>query len=59
METTTAKKPREIVRDFISFLNQEDFSAARELLSSDMVFTGVMGSRDGAEAYMNAKKNEI
>ena len=56
METATAKKPGEIVQDFISLLNREDFNAARELLSSDMVFKGVMGSRDGAEAYMHDMK---
>ena len=56
METTAVKKPKETVLDFINFLNSEDFDAAREQLSSDMVFKGVMGSRDGAEAYMNDMK---
>ena len=56
MEATLTKKPEEVVLDFISFLNLEDFDAAREQLSSDMVFNGVMGSRDGAEAYMNDMK---
>jgi hypothetical protein len=40
------------VLSYIDSLNKEDFDAARELVTDDMTFTGVLGTREGAEAYM-------
>jgi hypothetical protein len=48
--TTTAK---EIVMRFIDALNAEDFKTARMYASDDMKFTGMLGPREGADAYMN------
>lgn len=43
----------EVVLDFLKAMNTEDFAAARICTTDDMQFEGVMGSRDGAEAYFN------
>jgi hypothetical protein len=40
------------VLSYIDSLNKEDFDAARQLITDDMTFTGVLGTREGAEAYM-------
>ena len=40
------------VLSYIDSLNKEDFDAALELVTDDMVFTGVLGTREGAETYM-------
>ncbi|HEY4110722.1 nuclear transport factor 2 family protein, partial [Puia sp.] len=39
------------VLDLINFINEEDFTTARELVWDNFTFDGVMGKRDGAEAY--------
>jgi hypothetical protein len=39
------------VLGFINALNAENFEKARTLVSEDLKFIGVMGTRDGAEAY--------
>ncbi|MEO6849661.1 MAG: nuclear transport factor 2 family protein [Casimicrobiaceae bacterium] len=44
---------KELVLSFIRALNEEDFEAAGKCLSDDMQFVGVMGTRDGREAYIN------
>lgn len=44
---------REIVLSCIKALNNEDFKTARTYVSDDMKFIGVLGSRDGADAYFN------
>jgi hypothetical protein len=41
----------EIVLSCIEALNNEDFKTARTYTSDDMKFIGVLGSRDGADAY--------
>lgn len=48
--------PKEVVMLFIEALNDEDFIKAAACLASDMSFDGVMGKRNGAEAYMNDMK---
>ncbi|MGN8069638.1 nuclear transport factor 2 family protein [Mucilaginibacter sp. SG564] len=56
MESDTAKSTknaREVVMAFIEAMNKEDFAAARKYLATDMTFKGVLGTRDGADAYMN------
>lgn len=47
---------KETVLSFIDALNREDFDAAKKLLSIDLKFKGVMGSRDGADAYVEDMK---
>lgn len=42
---------RDVVLACIGALNREDFQRAREYVSEDLAFVGVLGSRDGAEAY--------
>lgn len=46
----------ELVLDFIQAVNAEAFDTAREYTSNDLKFIGVMGSRDGADAYFNDMK---
>ncbi|AYL96926.1 nuclear transport factor 2 family protein [Mucilaginibacter celer] len=41
----------DIVLSFIKALNDEDFAEARKCASDDLKFIGVLGERDGAEAY--------
>ncbi|QJB41378.1 nuclear transport factor 2 family protein [Chitinophaga oryzae] len=40
------------VTQFLTALNNEDMAAARALLTSDFKFVGVLGSRDGADVYI-------
>jgi len=42
---------RETILKFLKALNDEDFKTARAFAADEMKFEGVMGSRDGAEAY--------
>jgi hypothetical protein len=54
METTTIPaKPDtyQTVLTFLDALNKEDFQEARKHCTEEMNFVGVMGSRDGREAY--------
>ena len=37
--------------NFIEAMNKEDFKTARTYTTDDLSFVGVMGSRNGAEAY--------
>ena len=53
VKTTGAKQ---IVLACIAALNKEDFETARSYVSDDMKFIGVLGSRDGAEAYFKDMK---
>jgi len=39
------------VLSFIDALNNEDFKSARKLTTDDLRFEGVMGTREGADAY--------
>ena len=41
-----------IVLSYLDSLNKEDFDAAKLLLTDDINFKGVLGTREGAEAYM-------
>jgi tRNA G37 N-methylase TrmD len=49
----TSVQAKEAVMSCIEAINEEDFTTARKYVSDDMVFQGVLGSRDGAEAYFN------
>lgn len=42
---------REVVLSCVDAINREDFTAARQYVSDDMSFTGVLGSRQGNDAY--------
>ena len=46
-------KAKDIVLKFLNALNAENFEAARGTLDDNMQFNGVMGSRDGADSYIN------
>jgi len=48
---------RATVISFIDSLNSEDFDAAEEVLTEDMTFKGVLGTRDGAASYMADMRN--
>jgi len=51
-----ATTAREVVLQFIQALNDEDFDTARDQLHDDMTFTGVLGTREGADAYIEDMK---
>jgi limonene-1,2-epoxide hydrolase len=53
MLSTVTTTPKEVVVSFINALNNEDFGAARGLVSDNMTFNGVLGSRNGADEYFN------
>ncbi|MEC5146089.1 nuclear transport factor 2 family protein [Chitinophaga sp. 212800010-3] len=42
---------KETVLRFINALNEEDFTTVRSLLNDDFTFTGVLGTRNGADVY--------
>lgn len=44
-------RANEIVLGFIRALNEEDFKKAQNYVTDDMKFDGVLGKRDGADAY--------
>jgi len=48
---SSATNAKETVLSFVNSLNEEDFKTARSYVSDDMTFAGVLGSRNGAEAY--------
>lgn len=51
-----ATQSTETVSRFINALNEEDFETARNCVTDDLTFTGVMGVRNGADAYFNDMK---
>jgi len=51
--TAVASSAREIVLSCVQAINEQDFKIARTYVSDDMQFIGVMGSRDGAQAYFD------
>jgi limonene-1,2-epoxide hydrolase len=42
-----------IVMACVNAINKEDFETARQYVSDDMSFVGVLGTRQGADAYFN------
>jgi len=54
--TSAAVGAKDVVLTFINALNKEDFETARDCLSDDMIFDGVLGHRDGADTYINDMK---
>ena len=53
ISTGARTNARKVVMSCIKALNKEDFRAARKYVSDDFYFEGVLGSRNGAEAYFN------
>jgi catechol 2,3-dioxygenase-like lactoylglutathione lyase family enzyme len=51
METKTTSSAKEVVLSFLDALNENDFRTARKYVQDNFSFTGVLGSRDGADAY--------
>lgn len=47
------KNAKEVVLSCIKALNDENFDLARHYVSDDVSFVGVLGSRQGADAYFN------
>ena len=52
----TAINPREIVIAYVEALNREDYQTARQYVANDVSFDGVLGSRQGADAYFEDMK---
>lgn len=50
-EESSDKTSKEVVLAFVDALNRCDFGMARKCVTDDMKFSGVLGSRDGADAY--------
>jgi predicted ester cyclase len=54
MKTETAtieNKTKDIVLSLLDAMNKEDFKKARTYVTDDFKFNGVLGSRNGADAY--------
>lgn len=47
---------KDVVLACIKALNEEDFDMARTFANDDMTFEGVLGSRNGADAYFQDMK---
>jgi len=47
---------RHTVMSFIKALNEEDFDVARKLMNDNATFQGVLGTRDGADSYIEDMK---
>lgn len=56
-EESSGKNSKEVVLAFIDALNRSDFEAARKFVADDMKFIGVLGSRDGGDAYFRDMKH--
>lgn len=50
-QETNKKGAKETVLSFVAFINEEDFTSAKELASDLLHFDGVLGQRDGKDAY--------
>jgi len=46
------RNAREIVLSCVEALNRDDYKVARQYLSDDLSFDGVLGCRRGADAYL-------
>jgi predicted ester cyclase len=56
-EESFSKNSREVVLAFLDALNRSDFDAARKYVADDMKFVGVLGSREGGDAYFRDMKH--
>lgn len=48
---TQSANAKEVVLSCVEAINQEDFVTARQYVSDNLQFTGVLGSRHGSDAY--------
>ena len=55
-QQSTLTSPAEAVQGFLQALNEDDFDTARQYLADDFTFVGVLGTRNGAEVYMQDMK---
>lgn len=49
--------PRDVVMSCVRAINREDFKAAKQYIAHDLSFVGVLGSRQGADAYFKDMEN--
>jgi hypothetical protein len=49
----TEKNAKEVVMSCVKALNEENFELAKQYVSHNISFVGVMGSRQGAQAYFD------
>lgn len=49
--TAIESNAKEIVLSCVKAINEQDFKIARTYVSDDMQFIGVLGTRNGAQAY--------
>lgn len=52
-QTIYSANYKQTVLDFIDAMNQFDYQKARSYVTDDLSFVGVLGTRNGAEAYFN------
>lgn len=52
-QTISSIDSKQIVLGFIDAMNQFDYGRARSLVTEDMSFVGVLGTRNGADAYFS------
>jgi hypothetical protein len=57
MTMTTTGNAKNTVMSFLKYMNEENFEGAQRCTDDDLKFEGVMGSRDGADAYFDDMKN--
>jgi len=51
--SVTTTSAGQIVSSFLDAMNRYDYTAAKTLVTEDLSFDGVLGKRNGAEAYFN------
>jgi limonene-1,2-epoxide hydrolase len=51
--SSVSTNSKQIVLDFIDAMNGFDYQKAKNYVTDDLSFVGVLGTRDGAEAYFN------
>ncbi|MCW3091193.1 MAG: nuclear transport factor 2 family protein [Ferruginibacter sp.] len=54
-----AKSPKDVVLAFVQAINDEDFKTAKIYASESMSFMGVLGSRNGSDAYFDDMKKML
>ena len=52
-QTISSTNSKQIVLDFIEAMNQLDYEKARTYVTNDLSFVGVLGTRNGADAYFS------
>lgn len=56
-EGSSGPNSKEVVLTFVDALNRSDFDAARKCVTEDLKFEGVLGSREGGDAYFRDMKH--